>query len=417
MQEGAVALMQMAKTSQALAQLDEAGVLTISLITDPTFGGVAASFATLCDVLIAEPGARLGFAGPRVVEQTIRQAPPSGFQNAETLVENGFIDAIRPRHALRDVLIRLLSTGASAPGASGSAGSEPSGDIVVRDPGRLEDVEPWEIVQRSRNLGRPTTLDYVERVFDDFEELRGDRVSGDCAAIVGGIARLGTMPVVVLGHQKGHTIAELTVRNFGMATPDGYRKAARLMRLAAKLSLPVVTLVDTPGAFPGVEAERSGQAVAIADTIRLMTGLPVPTVAVVTGEGGSGGALAIGAADAVLIFSNATYSVISPEGCAAILWSDRALAPEAARALAITPRDLLRLRVVDGVVPEAPGGNQANHGVAADRMRSALIGVLSRLSAVSTADLTAARRARYRSFGETRPTGPSVPGPTRTEWR
>lgn len=410
MQEGAIALMQMAKTSQALGMLDEAGILTISLITDPTYGGVAASFATLCDVIIAEPGARLGFAGPRVIEQTIRQQLPPGFQTAEYLLEHGFVDAIRPRSALRTTLARLLST---SRGAVHSPPIEPdpaTPDPVVRDVDQVDEVDPWRAVQQARRLDRPTTLDYLSRAFDDFEELHGDRLGGECAAVVGGPARLGGRAVMVIGHQKGRTEAELTIRNYGMPTPDGYRKAARLLRMAAKLGLPVITFVDTPGAYPGLAAEENGQAVAIAENIRLMAALPVPVVTVVTGEGGSGGALALAVANVVLICARAVYSVISPEGCAAILWNDPGQAPAAAAALHVDARRLLRLGIVDGVVPEPAGGNQHDHVMAASQVGAALAAALRTLCASTPAELIAQRRARFRAFGTADTTGATGEG-------
>ncbi|MFL6144865.1 MAG: acetyl-CoA carboxylase carboxyltransferase subunit alpha [Labedaea sp.] len=397
MQEGAVSLMQMAKTSQMLGQLDEAGILTISLITDPTFGGVAASFATLCDVIIAEPGARLGFAGPRVISQTIGQTLPEGFQTAEFLLSHGLIDAIRPRSELRPTLARLLANGTKTtrrlaaddqPASSPTAGHEQ--DL---------DTTPWEAVQRARHLNRPTTLDYIGLLLEDFEELRGDRLGEDCAAIVGGLGRLAGLPVMVIGHQKGHTAAELAARRFGMANPAGYRKAARLMKLAVKLDVSVITLVDTPGAYPGIEAEQNGQSIAIAENLRLMAGLPVPAVSVITGEGGSGGALALAVANRVLICANGVYSVISPEGCAAILWDDPAAAPKAAAALRLTARELHNLGVVDGIVPEPPGGVQADHVAAAQNLRAALIESLRELLPLRPAELIADRRARFRAFG------------------
>lgn len=398
MQEGALSLMQMAKTSQALGQLDQAGVLTISLITDPTYGGVAASFATLADVIVAEPGARLGFAGRRVIAQTIRQTLPAGFQTAELLLEHGLIDAIHPRHALRTALGRLLSVGSRR--GTGPAGTDAGApDVVITDPAVLPEVAAWDAVQRARNLGRPTTLDYLSRVFDDFEELRGDRQGGDCAAVVGGLARLAGIPVVVMGHQKGHTPAQLTARNYGMPRPAGYRKAARLARLAAKLGLPVVTLVDTPGAYPGVEAEEQGQAVAIAECIRLMAGLPVPVVTLITGEGGSGGALALAVADRVLICANGTYSVISPEGCAAILWSNGAEGPRAAEALRLDARQLLEHGIVDGVVPEPGAGTHTDHALAAEYVQGALVGALRQLFTLDPGRLVTLRHDRFRRYG------------------
>lgn len=393
MQEGAVALMQMAKTSQMLGQLDEAGLLTISLVTDPTFGGVAASFATLCDVIIAEPGARLGFAGRRVIEQTIKQTLPPDFQTAEFLLASGLIDLIRPRQELRPTLARLLSIGSprklTAPPEQGA--TTPDESVAQKD--------PWQVVQAARHLDRPTTLDYLGLLLDDFEELRGDRLGADDPAIVGGLGSLAGLPVVVVGHQKGHTAAELSARNFGMPTPAGYRKAARLMNLAAKLGIPLVTLIDTPGAYPGKEAEQHGQAIAIAENIRLMSRLPVPVVSVVTGEGGSGGALALGVANHVLICQNAVYSVISPEGCAAILWHDPAEAPRAAEALRLTAAELAPLGIVDRIVPEPEGGTQADHVTAGQHLRAALLTSLAELLPLSAERLVADRRARFRAFG------------------
>jgi acetyl-CoA carboxylase carboxyl transferase alpha subunit/acetyl-CoA carboxylase carboxyl transferase beta subunit len=400
MQEGIVSLMQMVKTSQALAELDEAGVLTVSLITDPTFGGVAASFATLTDVIIAESGARLGFAGPRVIAQTIKQSLPEGFQTADFLLGHGLVDAVRPRSALRTTLARLLSAGARRPSEASPA---VGGDRVVRDPARLPEQDPWDAVRQARDLRRPTTLDYVHRLVDDFEELRGDRLGADCPSLVGGIGRLDGTPLLVIGHQKGHDARELAARNYGMPAPAGYRKAARLMRLAAKLGLPVLALIDTPGAYPGISAEEHGQSVAIAESIRFMAGLPVPVVSVVIGEGGSGGALALGVANRVLICENAVYSVISPEGCAAILWNDPKESPRAARALRLNARELLRLGVVDGVVPEPAGGTGTDHRAASELLRSAVTRELDSLAALEAPDLIADRRARFRRIGAPEP--------------
>ncbi|GAA3083561.1 acetyl-CoA carboxylase carboxyltransferase subunit alpha [Streptosporangium carneum] len=400
MQEGALALMQMAKTSQALAELDEAGILTVSLLTDPTYGGVAASFATLGDVILAEPGARIGFAGPRVIEQTIRHELPEGFQTAEFLLARGLVDAVVPRVALRPVLASLLDVQAPAPAASKPAVSAPATRTrLVRDPGELPERDPEEVVRTARHQERPTTLDYVNQLLDTFQELRGDRLSGDCPAIVGGVGRFDGRAVVVIGHQKGHDTPERVQRNFGMALPEGYRKAARLMRLAAKLGLPVVTLVDTPGAHPGVGAEERGQAWAIAESIRLMSGLPVPIVTVITGEGGSGGALALAVADRVLACAGAMYSVISPEGCAAILWKDGSAAPRAAAALQVGARDLLRHGIVDAVVPEPEGGAHRDPMAAAELLREALSATLREVTALPPDDLVAQRRRRFRRYG------------------
>ncbi|MGW5577576.1 acetyl-CoA carboxylase carboxyltransferase subunit alpha [Micromonospora chokoriensis] len=396
MQEGTLALMQMARTSAALGQLDDAGILTVSLITDPTYGGVAASFATLADVIVAEPGARLGFAGRRVIEQTIHQVLPQRFQTAEFLLERGFVDLVVPRDRLRAELSRLLAA-VAVPADGATHDGRPA--ATVSDPGLLPESDPWEQVRLARKLDRPTTLDYLAMAFTDFQELHGDRSGGDSPAVVGGTARLGGRPVMVIGHQKGHTAAELHRRNFGMPGPDGYRKAARLMRLADKLGLPVVTLVDTPGAYPGADAEERGQATAIAENLRLMAGLRVPVVTVIIGEGGSGGALALAVANRVLIFGNGVYSVISPEGCAAILWQDPAAAPRAAAALGGSARDLLRLGIVDGVIPEPDGGTGEDPLRAADRLRAALVPLIGELSDMTPQALVADRRERFNAFG------------------
>ncbi|WP_432840360.1 acetyl-CoA carboxylase carboxyltransferase subunit alpha [Dactylosporangium sp. CA-092794] len=409
MQEGAIALMQMAKTSVAMQRLDRAGILTISLITDPTFGGVAASFATLSDVIVAEPGARLGFAGPRVIEQTIKQRLPAGFQTAEFLLKKGFVDLVRPRAALRATLGRLLAAG-RRPGPAGLAADADGGDPAVRDPRGLARRDSWQVVRLARRVERPTTLDYIGLMLDEFEELHGDRLGGDCASIVAGVGRMAGAPVVVIGHQKGHGAAELARRNFGMASPEGYRKAARVLRLAGKLGIPVLTLIDTPGAYPGVEAEERGQAVAIAENLRLLAGLPVPVVAVITGEGGSGGALALAMADEVLMLGNAVYSVITPEGCAAILWKDPGQAPAAASALRITARDLLELGVVDGVVPEPPGGAQADPPAMAEAVRRAVLLRFGALREQEPDRLVRGRQARFRAIGATAATAVGARG-------
>lgn len=413
MQEGPVSLMQMAKTSQALARLAEAGVLSVSLVTDPTYGGVAASFATQCDVIVAEPAARLGFAGRRVIEQTIGHRLPPAFQTAEFLLERGFIDMITPRQALRGTLRRLLAASDPCHGRDELPDAFEADDLV-RDPAALGEIDPWRAVQQARELGRPTTLDYIDRAFRDFAELHGDRLGADCPALVGGLATLAGRPVMVIGQQRGHTAAEISARRFGMPSPAGYRKAARLMRLAARLGLPVITFVDTPGAHPGLEAEENGQAVAIAECIALMTVLPVPVITVIIGEGGSGGALALAVANEVLISERGVYSVISPEGCASILWGDAGMAPAAARALRVDAASLLRMNVVDGVIREPDGGSQADPDEAARRVAASLCDRLRELALTGPAAIVARRRARFRAFG-TAPGGPRDAAPGERE--
>ncbi|MEE6307950.1 acetyl-CoA carboxylase carboxyl transferase subunit alpha [Plantactinospora veratri] len=402
MQEGVLALMQMATISQAIAALREAGLLTVSLVTDPTYGGVAASFATCTDIVLAETGSRLGFAGPRVIRETIRQTLPPDFQTTDFLLRHGQVDMVVQRRALRARLRWLLAAVAPPPDRpSGTAATpdpeRPTG--ALPPPGPDDRTDAWRIVRSARHAGRPTTLDYLATAFDGFVELHGDRLGVDCAAVVAGLARLGDRYVAVVGHQKGHQPRELRARNFGMASPAGYRKAIRVMRLAANLGLPVVTLIDTPGAYPGVEAEQQGQAAAIADSILVMTGLPTPVVAVIIGEGGSGGALALAVADRVLMLRNAVYSVISPEGCAAILWHDRAAVPRAADALRLTAPDLLRLGVADEIVAEPPGGAHRDPVGAARSLRRALLENLGPLLDVPAGELVRRRRRRFRGYG------------------
>jgi acetyl-CoA carboxylase carboxyl transferase subunit beta len=396
MQEGAVSLMQMAKTSQAIARLHAAGVLYISLLTDPTFGGVTASFAVLADLLIAEPHSLVGFAGPQVIEQTIRQKLPPGFQTSEFLLEHGMLDVVAPREALRHLLHKLLALHPPRPAARLDAGA---GRPPMTDPAALSPRPAWDVVALARNVERPNTLDYVRAVFDDFLELHGDRLYRDDAAVVGGLARLGDLTLMVVGHQKGHTTSEMVERNFGMPHPEGYRKALRLMQYAAKFGIPIVTFVDTPGAYPGLGAEERGQAMAIARAIMEMARLPVPIVTVVTGEGGSGGALALAIGDRVLMLENAYYSVISPEGCSVILWKSAAAAPQAAEALRVAAPDLLRLGVVDAVVPEPEGGAHTDWDTTAANLKAALVDSLNALLPCSAEVLLDARYRRFRAFG------------------
>ena len=257
----------------------------------------------------------------------------------------------------------------------------------------------WQRTQLARHPKRPYTRDWCRLLFDEFTEVHGDRRFGDDAAIVAGLARFEGRSVVLIGHQKGRDTREKIARNFGMPHPEGYRKAERLMDMAAKFRKPVVTLIDTPGAYPGVGAEERGQAEAIARNLKLMAGLPVPIVAVVTGEGGSGGALAIGMGNRVLMLEYAIYSVISPEGCAAILWGDAGRAPEAAEVMKVTAPDLLRLRVVDAIVPEPVGGAHRDWEAAAGHLRSALREHLTALARLDSDALLTDRYEKFRRIG------------------
>lgn len=407
MQEGIVSLMQMARTCAAIEALRAEGLPYITVLTDPTTGGVSASYALIADIVVAEPRALIGFAGRRVIENTIHQKLPEDFQTAEYLLAHGFVDAIVERAKMRDFLAAALSywRPCGAPGAAEAAPSDIPGGATLESArsgtcasGRAP-IPAWEKVRLARTPGRPTFGDYVSLAFDSFIELHGDRLCGDDSAMAGGLAEIGGRKVMLIGHRKGATAEENAACNFGMANPEGYRKALRLMRLAEAWSIPVVTLVDTAGAFPGLEAEARGQAEAIGRNLAVMARLKTPIVSVVTGEGGSGGAIGIAAADRVLMLENAIYSVISPEGCAAILWKDGKFAPQAAEALKITADDLLSLGVIDSIVPEPEGGAQADKQAAAQNLRNAILGALAELDGASPESLAASRLSRFDNLG------------------
>jgi len=261
-------------------------------------------------------------------------------------------------------------------------------------------LSPWQRVQISRHIARPYMLDYVKHICDEFVELHGDRHIGDDNAMPAGFATIGGQRVAILGHQKGRDTKENLLRNFGSAHPEGYRKALRLMRMAEKFSLPIVTLIDTPGAFPGIGAEERNIAEAIAFNLREMMTLRTPVIAIVIGEGGSGGALGIGIADRVLMMENAYYSVISPEGCAAILWKHREHAPEAASALKLSAQDLSKLGIIDGIIPEPLGGAHNDAAAAAMSLKDALLNTLAELVKVPTAKLLEQRYQKFRALGQ-----------------
>ncbi|HLJ60403.1 MAG TPA: acetyl-CoA carboxylase carboxyl transferase subunit alpha [bacterium] len=394
MQEGMLSLMQMAKVSAAAARHDRAGLAFISVLTDPTFGGVTASVASLGDVIIAEPAAQIGFVGPRVIQQTTGVAPPPGSHQAETLCRNGLLDLIVPRAQLRETIAYLVAHLSRLPVARGRADRLPPG--VEQGP-----LPAWDEVRLARHTARPTALDYIGHMATGFVELHGDRQGGDDPAIVGGVAEIDGQPVMIIGHERGGTPEALEARHRGAAGPSGYRKALRLMELAAKFRIPVITLIDTPGADSSYEAERHGIAQALAHTLATMTVLPTPIVSVIIGEGGSGGALALGAADRVLMLEHAIYSVISPEGAAAILYRDTAQAVALSEALKLTAQDLRRLGVIDVVVPEPVGGAHVDHAAAAAALRRHLVASLRTLRRVAPEKLLGRRYAKYRHIGRT----------------
>jgi len=445
MQEGTLALMQLAKTLAALERLRDGGVPFLSVLSDPTTGGVFASFAAVGDVNVAEPDALIGFAGARVSAGTIAAELPPGFQRSEFLFSHGFVDRVVPRAELRDELVTLLALlparGADVPpdladddvpafrplsflstiadkvgdlasgdtdddGEAATGASDGATDGGIRTNGTTlgpasatSRDEVWARVQLARSLRRPRTLEFVAAMTDAFVELHGDRLFGDDAAIVAGLARLDGRRVVVIGQQKGADTDENIRRNFGMPHPEGYRKAMRVMELADRFGLPVITFVDVPGAHPGPESEERGIAEAIARSIGLMSRLRTPIITIITGEGGSGGALAIAVGDVVIALENAVYSVISPEGCASILWRSSDEAATAAAAMRMSAADQHALGVVDVVVPEPGEGAHDDPEETAKRLRAIVLDRLAALDALTIDELVDQRYRRYRALG------------------
>ena len=403
MQEGTTSLMQMAKVSAARQRFSTQGGFYLCVLTDPTSGGVTASFAMEGDVILAEPGALVAFAGPRVIEQTIHKKLPEGFQSAEFQLEHGFVDRIVARADIRDELGRLLSLHAPADVAAQwvrpctrPAQETPARPVKVKGATTMPEVScAYDRVKNARSAERATALDIIDNLFTDFVELHGDRGFRDDAAVVAGVARLGGRAVTVIATERGRNLKERVARNFGSAHPEGYRKALRLMHQAERFDRPVVCLIDTSGAYCGIEAEERGQGAAIADNLVAMAGLACPVVSVVIGEGGSGGALGLGVADRVWMLENAVYSVISPEGCASILYKDASKAPEAAAALGLTADKLLELGIIDRIVSEGTGSPA---DVAAN-LREALVPTLDELAARPTDALLQERYEKFRQMG------------------
>ena len=355
MQENILSLMQMARTTVAVNKLHENGIPYIVLLTDPTFGGVTASFAMLGDIHIAEKGARIGFAGRRVIEQNIREKLPSNFQTAEYLYEHGMVDMVVPRDELKDKIEKILSVLTKQKrNAKKINVTTPETDVKkVRGMG---ETAAYDKVLLARNENRPHFLDYINGIVDDWTYLAGDRLFGEDPAMCGGIGFWNGIPSVIIGQEKGRTIDTRQLHRFGMPNPEGYRKAQRLMRLAEKFNLPLISLFDTAGAFAGGAAEERGQSQAVAATIATGLDIKTPYVAVNVGEGGSGGAIAIGTGDRVLMLENSIYSVIAPESCASILWKDNKYKAVAAEAMKLTAKDMSELNIIDEIISEPSGG-------------------------------------------------------------
>ena len=396
MQEGIVSLMQMAKTSAALKHHSDAGLLYISVLTDPTTGGVTASFAMLGDVILAEPKALIGFAGPRVIEQTIGQKLPEGFQRAEFLLEHGFLDAIVERPQMKAVLSKILALHEKGKG-TGFNRKECDQEMAA-DGRKEENLTAWQRVELSRRKDRPVGSDYIDALFTDFVEFHGDRYFADDKAIIGGVAKFHGMPVTVIAQAKGRNTKENIERNFGMPKPEGYRKALRLMKQAEKFARPVICLVDTPGAFCGLEAEERGQGEVIARNIYEMSGLKVPVVSIIIGEGGSGGALAMATADEVWMLENSIYSILSPEGFASILWKDSSKAKEAAEVMKLTAENLKAQGIVERVFAEPKTYTVQNMDSVIMQINEAIEEFLMRYGSLSEQELIRHRYERFRNM-------------------
>lgn len=432
MQEGIVSLMQMAKTSAALKRHSDAGLLYISVLTDPTTGGVTASFAMLGDIILAEPKALIGFAGPRVIEQTIGQKLPKGFQRSEFLLEHGFIDQIVERPKMRETLGRILefhgkvqtdiedtidkTAGETASQTGDQAVDRATGKIVSKttvhtadeikskdsedivDKAQTQKINAWDRVLLSRRKNRPVGSDYIRMLFQDFTEFHGDRLYGDDPAIIGGIAYFKERPVTVIAQEKGTNTKENIMRNFAMPSPEGYRKALRLMKQAEKFHRPVICFVDTPGAFCGLEAEERGQGEAIARNLYELSGLKTPVLSIVIGEGGSGGALALAVADEVWMLENSIYSILSPEGFASILWKDSTKAKEAAKVMKLTADDLKKMGVIECVLEEPEQYTVQTMKPVTDQLREKVEAFIENYEQMPEQKLTEHRYQRFRKM-------------------
>ena len=403
MQEGIVSLMQMAKTSAAIKRHGEAGLLYATILTDPTTGGVTASFAMLGDVIMAEPGALIGFAGPRVIKQTLGQRLPDGFQTAEFLQEHGFVDGIVRRENLKKTLYFLITTHRCSEGNYADFKKnidfhfEPT-EIVKERSFLTLPRTAWEKVKTVRRVDRPAATDYIPYIFDYVVEAHGDRYYGDDKALVGAVAFLDGQPVTVLADVKGKDFTECARRNYGMPMPEGYRKALRLMKQAEKFHRPIISFVNTPGAFCGVEAEERGQGEAIARNLLEMSALKVPVLCILIGEGGSGGALATAVGNEVWMMENATYSILSPEGFASILWKDADRAREASEVMNITSEDLKRLGVIERIVPEYGGADQSTVEAIGGYLKEHIKEFLQKYTGMTGEQIAEERYERFRKY-------------------
>lgn len=397
MQEGMISLMQMEKTAAAVKRHSDAGGLYISVLTNPTMGGVTASFAMLADIVLAEKGAVIGFAGARVIEQNTGQKLPEGFQTAEFQKEHGFVDAVVNRESIRENLSYLLKIHGKGTKGIRKTGLAEEGKLNRSD--GKEQVNSWGRVMLARSLDRPTSMEYIQWLFAGFFELCGDRIGGDDHAIVGGLATFHGCPVTVIGHQKGKgSLEEAIYRNWGMPSPEGYRKVLRLVKQAEKFRRPVIFFVDTIGAACGKEAEEGGQGIAIANILREMCFVKTPTLSIVIGEGGSGGALALGIGNEVWMLENAVYSILTPEGYASILWKDNSAAPEAAAQMKLEAGDLYRLGIIDKIIYEDEPVTKENMENVCRRLENDIAVFLNKYRKKNPKEIAKERYRKFRKY-------------------
>jgi len=402
MQEGIISLMQMAKTSAALKRHSESGLLYISILTDPTMGGVTASFALLGDIILAEPNALIGFAGPRVIKQTLGCDLPEGAQTAENLVKHGIIDGVVKREDLKRTLYYLIIANKKYSTYVNFNNNDnlkfTPNEIAKEREFYSKDISIWQKVKEVRKLERPSALDYINYIFDWFFELHGDRNFSDDKAIIGGIALLNGQPITVIAGHKGKNPEEAIKSNCGMPLPEGYRKAIRLMKEAEKFNRPIVSFVNTPGAFCGLEAEARGQGEAIARNLFEMSNLKVPILCIIIGEGGSGGALATAVGNEVWMLENSLYSILSPEGYAAILWKDSSRAEEAVEIMKITAQDLKELGIIEQIIPEYGGADKKIVSSISGYLKEKIIEFLRKYNKLSPEQIAFQRYIRFRNF-------------------
>ena len=398
MQENILSLMQMARTTVAVNKLHNKKIPYIVVLTDPTFGGVTASFAMLGDIHIAESGARIGFAGRRVIEQNIREKLPSNFQTADYLYDHGMVDIVSNRADLHDNIariLRVLTHQTIEPKVIKATTPKMDKDKKIRG---LGESEAYDKVLLARHENRPHFLDYIAGIVDDWTYLAGDRCYGEDPAMGSGIGFWRGIPAVIIGQESGRTIETRQKHRFGMANPEGYRKAVRMMRLAERFNLPLISLFDTAGANAGRESEERGQSQAVANAISTGLSIKTPYIAVNVGQGGSGGAIAIGTGDKIFMMENAIYSVIAPESCASILWRDNKFKATAASAMKLTARDMANLNVIDGIISEPTGGAHNDWQTTMELVANTVTTALESLREIPVEELPARRAEKFISM-------------------